>query len=50
MTIKFPNDKANSPDKLADAELHFTGGLLNALKLQQGCRKAFKLPGLRVGL
>jgi hypothetical protein len=34
MTIKFfPNDKGNPPGKLADAELHFSGGPLDALKL-----------------
>ena len=27
------NDKANPPGKLADAELHFTDGLLQGLKL-----------------
>ncbi len=34
MTIKFvPNDKGNPPGKLADAELHFTTGPLDGLKL-----------------
>ena len=34
MTIKFtPNDKGNPPSKLADAELHFSGGPLDGLKL-----------------
>ena len=34
MTVKFQiNDKANPPGKLADAELHFTGGLLDGTKL-----------------
>jgi hypothetical protein len=34
MTIKFfPNDKGNPPGKLADAELHFTGGPLDGLRL-----------------
>jgi hypothetical protein len=28
-----PNDKGNPPGKLADAELHFTDGLLGGLKL-----------------
>jgi hypothetical protein len=28
-----PNDKQNPPGKLADAELHFTEGLLTGLKL-----------------
>ena len=28
-----PNDKGNPPGKLADAELHFTEGLLDGLKL-----------------
>jgi hypothetical protein len=28
-----PNDKGNPPGKLADAELHFTGGALAGLKL-----------------
>lgn len=28
-----PNDKGNPPGKLADAELHFTGGPLEGLKL-----------------
>jgi hypothetical protein len=28
-----PNDKGNPPGKLADAELHFTEGVLNGLKL-----------------
>jgi hypothetical protein len=34
MTIKIvPNDKGNPPGKLADAELHFTQGPLEGLKL-----------------
>ena len=34
MVVKIvPNDKANPPGKLADAELHFTEGLLEGLKL-----------------
>jgi len=34
MTMKFvPNDKGNPPGKLADAELHFSGGPLDGLKL-----------------
>ena len=34
MTIKIvPNDKGNPPGKLADAELHFTDGVLDGLKL-----------------
>ena len=34
MTIKIvPNDKGNPPGKLADAELHFTDGVLGGLKL-----------------
>ena len=34
MTVKFaPNDKGNPPGKLADAELHFTEGTLEGLKL-----------------
>ena len=34
MTVKFfPNDKGNPPGKLANAELHFTGGPLDGLKL-----------------
>ena len=34
MTIKIVrNDKGNPPGKLADAELHFTGGPLEGLKL-----------------
>src|SRR6187455_87192 len=37
MTIKFtPNDKGNPAGKLADAELHFSGGPLDGLKLV-GC-------------
>src|SRR5947208_682935 len=28
-----PNDKGNPPGKLADAELHFTDGLLEGMKL-----------------
>ncbi len=28
-----PNDRGTSPSKLADAELHFTGGELDGLKL-----------------
>jgi hypothetical protein len=28
-----PNDKSNPPGKLADAELHFTEGILDGLKL-----------------
>jgi len=34
MTIKItPNDKGNPPGKLADAELHFTDGPLEGMKL-----------------
>jgi hypothetical protein len=34
MTIKIvPNDKGNPPGKLADAEVHFTQGPLEGLKL-----------------
>ena len=34
MTVKFfSNDKGNPTGKLADAELHFSGGPLNGLKL-----------------
>lgn len=34
MTVKFtPNEKSNPPGKLADAELHFTAGPLQGLKL-----------------
>jgi hypothetical protein len=34
MTIKFiPNDKGGQNGKLADAELHFSGGPLDGLKL-----------------
>jgi hypothetical protein len=34
MVVKItPNDKGNPPGKLADAELHFTDGLLEGLKL-----------------
>ena len=34
MTVKIvPNDKQNPPGKLADAELHFTEGVLDGLKL-----------------
>jgi hypothetical protein len=34
MTIKItPNDRGNPPGKLADAELHFTEGPLDGLKL-----------------
>ena len=34
MTVKFfPNDKGAPPGKLADAELHFSGGPLDGLKL-----------------
>jgi hypothetical protein len=34
MTIKFqPNDKGNPPGKLADVELHFSGGPFDGLKL-----------------
>jgi len=34
MTIKIvPNEKGNPPGKLADAELHFTDGALEGLKL-----------------
>jgi hypothetical protein len=34
MTIKItPNDKGNPPGKLADAEIHFTDGALEGLKL-----------------
>ena len=34
MTVKItPNDRANPPGKLADAELHFSDGPLGGLKL-----------------
>ena len=34
MTVKFfQNDKGNPPGKVADAELHFSGGPLDGLKL-----------------
>ena len=34
MTVKItPNDKGNPPGKLAEAELHFTEGVLDGLKL-----------------
>ena len=34
MIVKIvPNEKANPPGKLADAELHFTDGVLDGLKL-----------------
>ena len=34
MTVKFsPNDRGNPPGKLADAELHFSDGTLDGLKL-----------------
>jgi hypothetical protein len=34
MTVKItPNDKGNPPGKLADAELHFSDGVLSGLKL-----------------
>ena len=34
MTVRFfPNDKGNPPGKLADAELHFSEGTLDGLKL-----------------
>jgi len=34
MVVKIvPNDKNNPPSKLADAELHFTEGVLEGLKL-----------------
>lgn len=34
ITVKItPNDKGNPPGKLADAELHFTAGPLEGLKL-----------------
>jgi len=34
MTVKFvPNDKGSPSGKLADAELHFSGGPLDGLKL-----------------
>ena len=34
MVVKFTtNDKSNPPGKLADAELHFTEGVLDGLKL-----------------
>jgi hypothetical protein len=34
MTVKFfPNDKGNPPGKLAEVELHFSGGPLDGLKL-----------------
>ena len=38
MTVKItPNDKGNPPGKLADAELHFTEGPLEGLKLIGFC-------------
>ena len=38
MVIKItPNDKGNPPGKLADAELHFTDGELQGLKLIGFC-------------
>jgi hypothetical protein len=34
MVVKIvPNEKSNPPGKLADAELHFTDGVLDGLKL-----------------
>ena len=34
MVVKItPNDKGNPPGKLADAELHFTDGVLDGLRL-----------------
>jgi hypothetical protein len=33
LTVKTPNDKGNPPGKLADAELHFTDGELEGLRL-----------------
>ncbi|MEP7307951.1 MAG: hypothetical protein ABJA98_20810 [Acidobacteriota bacterium] len=34
VTVKIsPNDKGNPPGKLADAELHFSDGVLDGLKL-----------------
>jgi len=34
VTVKFsPNDRGNPPGKLADAELHFSDGTLDGLKL-----------------
>src|SRR5438876_10913987 len=34
MVVKIvPNEKGNTPGKLADAELHFTDGVLDGLKL-----------------
>ena len=34
MVVKIvPNDRGNPPGKLADAELHFTDGVLNGLRL-----------------
>ncbi len=34
MTVKFiPNEKGQPPGKLADAELHFSDGVLDGLKL-----------------
>ena len=34
MVVKIvPNDKGNPPSKLADAELHFTEGVLEGMKL-----------------
>lgn len=34
MVVKFTtNDKSNPPGKLAEAELHFTEGVLDGLKL-----------------
>ena len=38
LTVKItPNDKGNPPGKLADAELHFTGGPLEGLRLIGFC-------------
>ena len=37
MTVKItPNDKGNPPGKLAEAELHFTDGVLEGLKAEHG--------------
>ena len=47
MTVKInPNDKGNPVGKLADAELHFTDGPLEGLKLAEGPQDVARLARL----
>ncbi len=48
ITVKItPNDRGNPPGKLADAELHFTDGELDGLKLIGFSSARTRAAGLR---